>query len=51
MLSRSAMAELGRVLIYEAARDWLPTMEVQVESPLGVTDATVVDVTRPVLVR
>ena len=44
------MAELGRVLIYEAARDWLPTMEVEVETPMGVSDATVVDVTRPVIV-
>lgn len=44
------MAELGRVLIYEAARDWLPTMEVEVETPMGISDATVVDVTRPVIV-
>lgn len=27
---RSAAAELGRLLIYEAARDWLPTVEGQV---------------------
>lgn len=45
------MAELGRLLIYEAARDWLPTIKTQVETPLVLTDATVVDMTRPVLVR
>lgn len=27
---RSALAELGRVLIYEAAHDWLPTIDGQV---------------------
>ena len=30
---RSALAELGRVLIYEAAHDWLPTIDGQVCSP------------------
>jgi len=29
---RSALAELGRVLIYEAAHDWLPTIDGQVRS-------------------
>ena len=29
---RSALAELGRVLIYEAAHDWLPTIDGQVSS-------------------
>lgn len=30
---RSALAELGRCLIYEAMRDFLPTMDAQVETP------------------
>ena len=47
---RSAMAELGRILIYEASRDWLPTFETQVETPLALADAVVVDVRRPVKV-
>lgn len=29
---RTACAELGRILIYEAARDWLPTMDGQVRA-------------------
>ena len=48
---RSAMAELGRILIYEAARDWLPTFETQVETPLATADAVVIDPRRPVKVR
>ena len=47
---RSAMAELGRILIYEASRDWLPTFETQVDTPLAVADAVVVDIRRPVKV-
>ena len=33
---RSALAELGRVLIYEAAHDWLPTIDGQVCSRVAV---------------
>ena len=47
---RAALAELGRILVYEAGRDWLPTMEQQVSSPVGVADATFVDPTQPVKV-
>ena len=35
---RSAVAELGRVLIYEAAADWLPTVDGQVETPLALAE-------------
>ncbi|GIL74414.1 hypothetical protein Vretimale_2057 [Volvox reticuliferus] len=46
---RSACAELGRLLIYEAVREFLPTMEQQVQTPLGeVADATLVDPSRPI---
>ena len=48
---RAAIAELGRILVYEAGRDWLPTMEQQVASPVGIADATFVDPTQPVKVR
>lgn len=34
---RAAVASLGRWLGYEACRDWLPTYDVDVETPLGVT--------------
>ncbi len=50
-LFRSAMAELGRILIYEASRDWLPTFETQVDTPLAVADAVIIDIRRPVKVR
>lgn len=82
---RSAMAELGRLLVYEArlrrfagavallqpadggrclwrrsmsslhvlqaARDWLPTMEVELQSPCGPADGTIVDMMKPVKVK
>ncbi|KAK3253557.1 hypothetical protein CYMTET_37198 [Cymbomonas tetramitiformis] len=45
---RAAIGELGKILIYEAVRDWLPTVDLQIETPVGVADATVVDPTKPV---
>jgi uracil phosphoribosyltransferase len=82
---RSAMAELGRLLVYEArlhpfahalallqpadgdrclwgwslsslqvlqaARDWLPTMEVELQSPCGPADGIIVDMMKPVKVK
>lgn len=48
---RSAAAELGRLLIYEAVRDILPTMDAEVETPMGMmAEATFIDPTRPVKV-
>lgn len=47
---RSAVAELGRVLIYEAVQDWLPVMTGQVETPLGIADCSFVDPNKPVKV-
>lgn len=44
-------AELGRILIYEAAREWLPTVDAQVQTPLDVADATFVDPMQPIKVR
>ena len=40
---RSAMTELGRWLTYEAVRDWLPTVEMTIETPLTSCPATFVD--------
>ena len=48
---RAALAELGRILIYEAARDWLPTLDAEVESPVGLADATYVNPMKPVKVN
>ena len=38
-LFRTAMAELGRWLTYEALREWLPMVETQVETPVGMAAA------------
>ncbi|MBD2628346.1 MULTISPECIES: uracil phosphoribosyltransferase [Nostocaceae] len=50
VLFRSAITELGRWLTYEAARDWLPTLETTVESPLAPCPATFIDPQIPVAV-
>jgi uracil phosphoribosyltransferase len=50
VLFRSAIAELGRWLTYEAAREWLPTIETMVQSPLEACPATFVNPEVPVAV-
>lgn len=47
---RSALSELGRLLIYEAVRDWLPTLQGQIQTPLGIADVEVVDPSQPIKV-
>ena len=39
-----------RILIYEAMRDFLPTMEGVIDTPMGPADVTFVDPTRPIKV-
>ena len=50
VLFRSAMTELGRWLTYEAARDWLPTEEIMVQTPLASCPATLINLQVPVAV-
>ncbi|MBD2666321.1 uracil phosphoribosyltransferase [Richelia sinica FACHB-800] len=50
VLFRSAITELGRWLTYEAARDWLPTQDTTVQTPLAACPATFVDPQVPVAV-
>ena len=45
---RSAMGELGRLLIYECCRDWFETVDLQVETPCGTADATIIDPNSPI---
>ncbi|XP_019447147.1 PREDICTED: uracil phosphoribosyltransferase-like isoform X2 [Lupinus angustifolius] len=47
---RNAMAELGRLLIYEASRDWLPTVSGEILSPMGVASVEFIDPREPVAV-
>ena len=48
---RSAAAELGRILIYEAIREWIPMIEGETETPLGETaDVSFIDPMKPVKV-
>jgi uracil phosphoribosyltransferase len=49
-LFRSAMTELGRWLTYEAVRDWLPTMDTTVQTPLAPCPATFINTEVPVVV-
>lgn len=48
---RNALAELGRILIYEAVREWLPVVEAQLETPLAVADVSLIDAEKPIKVR
>jgi uracil phosphoribosyltransferase len=50
VLFRSAITELGRWLTYEAAREWLPTLETMVQSPLDSSPATLINPEVPVAV-
>ncbi|MDM9385518.1 MULTISPECIES: uracil phosphoribosyltransferase [unclassified Chlorogloeopsis] len=50
VLFRTAMTELGRWLTYEAAREWLPTQETTVDTPLASCPATLIDPGVPVAV-
>jgi uracil phosphoribosyltransferase len=47
---RSTLGELGRLLIYEAARDWLPTFSAEVEGPVGTATVEMVDPNQPIAV-
>ena len=48
---RQAIAELGRILIYEASQDWLPTLKGQIETPLGTAECRFIDPQKPVKVE
>jgi uracil phosphoribosyltransferase len=49
-LFRSAMTELGRWLTYEAIREWLPTRDVMLNTPLAPSPATFIDPEVPIAV-
>ncbi len=50
VLFRTAMTELGRWLTYEAVRDWLPTLETTIDTPLAPCDATFINPDIPLAV-
>ncbi|GER54388.1 uracil phosphoribosyltransferase [Striga asiatica] len=47
---RNAMAELGRFLIYEASRDWLPTITGEISSPMGAASVEFIDPRDPIAI-
>ncbi|KAL2623653.1 hypothetical protein R1flu_003858 [Riccia fluitans] len=49
-LFRSAMGELGRILIYEASRDWLVTVSGEIQTPCGIAECEFIDPREPVKV-
>ncbi len=49
-LFKSAMVELGRWLTYEAIRDWLPTEDIMVQTPVAPCPATMVNPEVPLVV-
>lgn len=48
VLFKSAIAELGRWLAYEATRNWLPTVETMVQTPLTQCSGTFVNPKVPI---
>ncbi|HLO52301.1 MAG TPA: uracil phosphoribosyltransferase [Kamptonema sp.] len=50
VLFRSAMTELGRWLTYEAIRDWLPTVDTMVQTPLAECPGTFINPEAPLVV-
>ncbi|KAJ6747039.1 URACIL PHOSPHORIBOSYLTRANSFERASE 2 [Salix koriyanagi] len=44
------MAEIGRLLMYEASRDWLPMVTGEIQSPMGVASVEFIDPREPVAV-
>ncbi|KAJ6331620.1 hypothetical protein OIU76_010077 [Salix suchowensis] len=50
MIFRNAMAEIGRLLMYEASRDWLPMVTGEIQSPMGVASVEFIDPREPVAV-
>lgn len=48
VLFKSAMSELGRWLAYEATRNWLPTVDVTVQTPLTQCASTFVNPEMPI---
>jgi uracil phosphoribosyltransferase len=49
-LFKTAMVELGRWLTYEASREWLPTIDVTIKTPLAECAATFVNPEIPLAV-
>ncbi|TYI65683.1 hypothetical protein E1A91_D09G173000v1 [Gossypium mustelinum] len=47
---KNAMAELGRLLMYEASRDWLPTVTGEIQSPMAIASVEFVDPREPLAI-
>ncbi|WOL14029.1 uracil phosphoribosyltransferase [Canna indica] len=47
---KTAMADLGRLLIYEASRDWLPIISGKIQTPMNATNVEFVDPHNPVVI-
>ncbi len=50
VLFKTAMTELGRWLTYEASRYWFPTVDTQVQTPLAIAPATLIDIEIPFVI-
>ncbi|CAH9080068.1 unnamed protein product [Cuscuta epithymum] len=47
---KNAMAELGRLLMYEASRDWLPTITGEIQTPMAIASVEFIDPREPVAI-
>ncbi|MBA0666413.1 hypothetical protein Goklo_002825 [Gossypium klotzschianum] len=44
------MATLGRLLMYEGSRDWLPTVAGDIQSPMAITLVEFIDLKEPIVI-
>ncbi|GAB2230154.1 hypothetical protein Droror1_Dr00014411 [Drosera rotundifolia] len=47
---KNALSELGRLLIYEASRDWLTTISGEIQTPMAVASVEFIDPREPVAI-
>ncbi|XP_039135641.1 uracil phosphoribosyltransferase [Dioscorea cayenensis subsp. rotundata] len=50
VIFKNALAELGRLLIYEASRDWLPIISGEIQTPMSAATVEFIDPREPVMV-
>lgn len=47
---KNAIAELGRLLMYEASRDWMPMISGEIQTPMGIAPVEFIDPREPIAV-
>ncbi|GAB5364979.1 hypothetical protein AAMO2058_001016900 [Amorphochlora amoebiformis] len=48
LMTKNALVELGRILMYELVRDWLPVVEQEIEATYATAEASFIDSSKPI---